>query len=317
MIRHFLPPDRPEVLRLWNTAGAAMGYAPLDDKKLDHLLLSHPAFSPELTFVLEDRGMVLGFVNGCVQEDQGFVSCLLLTAQADTREYTAQLLAALEEAFRAWGARCSRVSFFNPIRLPWLIPGTDGHQHNNVPGAAVDWLLHGRLRDLGYRATSRECGMYLNLKDFRMPAWVEEKAGRMAAEGYTVAPYDAARHSGLEQMLEKLQNPLWPSEIPMAVREGRDVLVALWGDTVAGFAGPIYPEETGRGYFAGIGVAPRYERHGLGTLLFYRLCRREKENGARYLSLFTGEENPARRIYEGAGFRVVKTFDVMYKDLTE
>ena len=36
--------DAPEVLRLWNTAGAAAGYAPLDAGKLDELLLAHPAF---------------------------------------------------------------------------------------------------------------------------------------------------------------------------------------------------------------------------------------------------------------------------------
>lgn len=50
--------DAPEVLRLWNTAGAAAGYAPLDAGKLDVLLLAHPAFCTESTFVLEERGAV-------------------------------------------------------------------------------------------------------------------------------------------------------------------------------------------------------------------------------------------------------------------
>ena len=47
--------DAPEVLRLWNTVGAAAGYAPLDAGKLDELLLAHPAFCGESTFVLEER----------------------------------------------------------------------------------------------------------------------------------------------------------------------------------------------------------------------------------------------------------------------
>ena len=93
------------------------------------------------------------------------------------------------------------------------------------------------------------------------------------------------------------------------------MLVGLSGHTCAGFTGPIYPEETGRGYFAGIGVAPQYGRHGLGTLLFYRLLEQEQAAGAKYMSLFTGQTNPAKQIYSGAGFREVRTFGVMLKEL--
>lgn len=56
--------DAPEVLRLWNTAGAAAGYAPLDAGKLDELLLAHPAFCGESTFVLEEKGALRGFAAG-------------------------------------------------------------------------------------------------------------------------------------------------------------------------------------------------------------------------------------------------------------
>ena len=35
------------------------------------------------------------------------------------------------------------------------------------------------------------------------------------------------------------------------------------------------------------------------------------------MSLFTGEENPARFIYLGAGFRVVRTFGVLLKELCD
>ena len=94
-----------------------------------------------------------------------------------------------------------------------------------------------------------------------------------------------------------------------------DLLVALSGGTVAGFTGPVYPEPTGRGYFAGIAVAEQYRGHGLGKLLFYRLCRAEKERGARYMSLFTGIDNPAQNIYKEAGFTPRRYFAVMIKEL--
>lgn len=323
MIRNFLSPDGPALLDLWNRAGTQLGFAPMDREQFERLFLKHPYFSSEYTFILEEKGKLLGFVNGCTGDsiprggERGYVSCLILEKEADTEENTEQLLRALECAFRAAGRQFSAVTFFNPIRLPWMIPGTPGHQHNNAPGIATDIPLYERMLSLGYREAARENAMYLDLGTFTVPDRVEEKARAMAAKGYTVAPYDPRRHQGLEEMLDSLHNPLWCQEIPEAVRQGREVLVGLFGTTVAGFTGPIYPEDTGRGYFSGIGVAPQFEHNGLGSLLFYRLCQRERETGAEYMSLFTGEDNPALHIYLGAGFRVCRSFGVMLKNLEE
>lgn len=321
MIRNYLPSDEHHLLALWNTAGVSLGFAPLKQEAFRRLLTGHPKFSPEYTFVLEEAGHILGFVNGCTGTDipkgdvRGYVSCLILAPEADSDDNTARLLEALENAFRRAGRSYSAVTFFNPIRLPWIIPGTPGHQHNNAPGIALDIPLHDRMIAQGYRETTRECAMYLNLADFETPVWVEEKAEKMAAQGYHVARYDAARHTGLEEMVAALENPMWSSEIPAAGKANMDLLVGLKDDTCAGFTGPVYPEETGRGYFAGLGVAPQYQGHGLGTLLFYRLLAREKQVGSQYMSLFTGEENHARFIYLGAGFRIVRTFGVLIKEL--
>lgn len=321
MIRNYVPADAAALLGLWNTAGTAMGYAPLEKNKFEKLLLKHPDFSGEFTFVLEEKGEILGFVNGCTGDHiprgdvRGYVSCLILAQEADTEENTLRLLSALEDAFRKAGRIHSAVTFFNPIRLPWIIPGTAGHQHNNAPGVATDLPLHGRMIRYGYKEATQECAMYLDLQGYETPDWVEEKAAKMAAKGYTVARYDAKIHTGLTEMTDALNNPMWSAEIPAAGEAGMDLLVGLCGNVCAGFTGPVYPEDTGRGYFAGIGVAPRYEKNGLGTLLFYRLLQREKEVGSQYMSLFTGIDNHAKQIYLGAGFRIVRTFGVMLKEL--
>lgn len=321
MIRCYLPSDAPSLLHLWNTAGVRDGYAPVEEPKFRRLLLDHPEFSPGFTFVLEQEGTVLGFVNGCAGDHiadgspLGYISCLILADFANTEENTALLLDALEAAFRKAGRTHSTVSYFNPIRLPWVIPGTPGHQHNNAPGAAVELPLYGRMLALGYRETDRECAMHYDLSHHVTPDWVEEKAAKMAANGYTVARYDTARHTGLEEMVESLHNSIWSAEIPAAGKDGLDLLVGLKGNVCAGFTGPVWPEDTGRGYFAGIAVAPAYEGNGLGTLLFYRLLQREKEAGSRYMSLFTGIDNHARFIYLRAGFEIVRTFAILLKEL--
>lgn len=321
MIRNYVASDAPQLLSLWNTAGVQMGYAPLKEEKFRSLLLEHPEFSPEFTFVLEESGVILGFINGCTGDHiprgdvWGFVSCLILAQEADSDTSTGLLLDALENAFRKAGRLFSTVSYFNPIRLPWTVPETNGHQHNNMPGVAVDLPLHSRMLDRGYQEASRQCAMHLNLAEFHMPSWVEEKAEKMAQNGYTVARYNAQLHTGLDEMVEALHNSMWSAEIPAAGKAGMDLLVGLCGNVCAGFTGPVYPEDTGRGYFAGIAVAPQYEHNGLGTLLFYRLLQREKEVGSRYMSLFTAETNPARFIYLKAGFQIVRSFAVMEKNL--
>ena len=321
MIRCYIPSDEEALLRLWNTAGVAMGYAPLTQEKFRKLLLKHPEFSSEYTFVLEKAGELLGFINGCAGDHiadgapLGYISCLILAESADSQENTALLLQALEGAFRKAGRTAATVSYFNPIRLPWVMPGTGGHQHNNMPGAPVDLPLYRRLLALGYQEMDREIGLHYDLANHVTPDWIEEKAEKMAQRGYTVARYDAKIHTGLEEMVESLNNSLWSGEIPAAGKAGMDLLVALKDNVCAGFTGPCYPEETGRGYLAGVAVAPKYEGNGLGTLLFYRLLQREKEVGAQYMSIFTGIENHARFIYLKAGFQIVRTFAILRKEL--
>lgn len=320
MIRNYRGTDFPALLRLWNGAGVRQGYAPQTAHTLPALLTGHPYFSPDFAFVLGEGETVSGFVCGCVGADlpqgerRGYFTCLLLEEGADRPENAAALLSALEDAFRRAGKSQAAMTFFNPMRLPWVIPGTPGHQHNNCPGVAEDLPLHRWMTDTGWRVHATECAMYLDLAGFGYPDRLGEKEAELAAEGYAVDWYRPGVHRGLEEMVRGQGNPMWDAEIPAAA-ERINMLAALCGDRVVGFAGPVYPEPTGRGYFAGIAVDKAHGGRGLGTLLFYRLCQAEKDVGSGYMSLFTGSDNHAQRIYLGAGFRVCRKFSVVTKEL--
>ena len=65
----------------------------------------------------------------------------------------------------------------------------------------------------------------------------------------------------------------------------------------------------------GLSVSATLLFAGLGTLLFNGLCLAERACGAQYMSLFTGVNNPAQRIYQAAGFTPRRYFAVMIKEL--
>ena len=321
MIRNYRDSDADRILWLWNTSGVGFGYAPQSRAGLERLLLKHPDFSADHSFVLEKDGIICGFVSGVTGDElawgkvRGYLSCLMLYADDDTDENTVQMLSALEDSFRAKGKTVSAVTFFNPVRLPWIIPGTNGHQHNNMPGIPIDMPLYQRMLNFGYKSPAEEMAMYLDLSEFTYPEAMIKKEAGMAAEGYTVDWYREGVHQGMDEMVASLNNSMWSAEIPQAAHSGMRLLVGLEGNTVAGFAGPVYPEPTGRGYFAGIAVGPAFQNHGLGKLLFYKLCQAEKECGAEYMSLFTGIDNHAQKIYKGAGFTDKRHFGVMIREI--
>lgn len=308
------------VYRLWNESGVRQGFIPLNPEEFDRLIVKNEFFSPQYAFVSSEAGSVRGFICGCLDEKRpeaegkGLFTCLLLETGYDTESNADALLKALEHAFRAAGKKKLVCSYINPMRLPWTIPDTKGHQHNNAPGIAVGSALYRWMTALGYKDRIREGAMYLDLAQFEIPQWVTEKEKETAVQGYRVEWFDADKHKGLKDMVDSLHNSMWSEEIPYAAQH-INMLVAARDEKVVGFAGPVYPEKSMRGYFAGIAVAAEHEKHGLGTLLFYRLCAEEKKAGAQYMSLFTGIGNRAADIYKGAGFKVKRIFAILEKGL--
>lgn len=319
-VKNYQPEYSDEVFRLWNTSGVRQGFVKLNQEDFQHFLIGHSYFSKEYAFVLADEEYVHGFICGCVNEDtseeigKGYFICLLLSEDAENENCGKMLLSALEDSFIRAGRGYIECSFFSPIHLPWVIPGTEGHQHNNAPGIAAIMPCYEWMKNCGYEEMVSESAMYLDLKSFVLPGWVEAKKSKALERGYTIEWYDKKQHEGLISMVESTGNPVWSTEIPEAA-EKINMIVAVKNNEVVGFTGPVYPEESGRGYFAGIAVSAKHEKQGLGTLLFYTLCQMEKEVGAEYMSLFTESDSHARIMYQGAGFCVKRVFSIMRKKL--
>lgn len=310
-----------DVIALWNREAVGDGYKELDGDSFSHIFTGNPYFDPLAAFVLLDGQSVAGFACGCTGDDlplgdrAGYITCIVLDSRVASDVHYKRLLDGLEERFAGLGKTQAEVLFFNPMQLPWYIPGTPGHEHNNAPGIPCGSRLHRFLLAQGYEERATEQAMYLELSGFAVPEDILAREAAAAGKGYSAGVFAPDQIHGVDAMLEGLGNPLWIKEIGQCAKDGTPVVYAAKDDVAAGFAGPVIRQENGRGYFAGIGVHPDHEGHGLGTILFFRLCDAFRMVGASYMSLYTGSTNPAARIYEKAGFRTVKTFAIMRKEL--
>ncbi|GBG06399.1 N-acetyltransferase [Paenibacillus agaridevorans] len=311
-----------EVIALWNLVAARDGYKEMTAESFAAILTENPYFDPLCTFVWLEGDRVVGFACGCSGNDlplgdvAGYITCVLLANEYADESKAEALVRAMEARFAELGKKHADTLFFNPMQLPWYVPGTPGHEHNNAPGVPAGSLLHETLKRLGYIERAVQCAMYLPLSGgFEVPESILAKEETAAKAGYRVEMLDATKHTGVEEMLEVLGNPLWRAEIGKSLADGTPVVIAAQHGRAVGFAGPVVRQENGRGYFAGIGVHPEHEGHGLGSSLFFRLCEAFQEIGTDYMSLYTGSNNPALRIYERAGFRTAKTFATMRGEL--
>lgn len=311
------------VIELWNEEAVKEGYKELTDVGFSDIFLRNSYFDKETTFVLLKDDQVKGFACGCTGESlplgdtAGYITCIVISSDCNSDENYSMMLHALEHRFEQLGKKQAEVLFFNPMRLPWYIPNTPKHEHNNAPGVPVDSRLYHFLLSQGYVERAKQCAMYLNLEQFAIPESIRAKEEQAAAGSYHVELFVPSRHRGAEEMLIGLNNPLWQEEIGQCISTGVPVVVAALRDKVVGFAGPVIRQDNGRGYFAGIGVHPEHEGHGLGSILFFKLCEAFRDIGTEYISLYTGSTNPAMRIYEKAGFVTVKQFAVMRREFAQ
>lgn len=320
-IRPFSIEDLGAVVALWNREAAKYDYKAFTEQEFQETWLNHPYYDAECIWVGCYESRIVGFAAGCSGDDlplgdvAGYITTVIMDADVASPEHYDAFLSLLEERFRQLGKKQAEVLFFNPVKLKWTIPSAPQHEHNNAPGISKDLPLYGALIARGYEDRATQCGMYLRLGSFRVPEDILTKEARAQGEGYAVTSYTPDLHTGLQSTLAALQNPQWEKDVAAYVKDGAPLVVAVYGNEVVGFAGPILLEPNGRAFFCGIGVHPEHEGHGLGSILFFRMVEAFQNAGCQYISLFTGSNNPAIRIYLKAGFTIEKQFSILRRGI--
>lgn len=327
-IRSFQEHDIDDIVTLWNTAcGEDMPYKPVTHNSFREKFLDNPHFIYEGTFIATEGNSIIGFSNGLYKKEflpgethentPGYLTFVLVDRNYRNKGYGTLLYKKVEDFFIKNGKKQIQVIFFNPINLEWYVPGTESHDHPNAPGVDVDGLGYEFLLNQGFIERTREVSMHLDLKEYQLSEKNIEKQKQLNEREIYIEYYDSKKHDGFDELFDNLKHEYWRKDIKdnQSLAKPHPVLIVNHQGRIRGFAGPIAVQESGRGWFAGIAVDPSYEGMGIGTVLFSLLMESFKSVGASFSTLFTGAENPARKMYDRTGFQVVKTWAVMRKEL--
>lgn len=318
----------PTAAAFWNEC--ITNELPYNPLSLDDFRKKFFTISSEYTvhcFVCAEDGNetqpLIGFAHGVTKRGTpGYVTMVAVHPSRRQEGIGTALLKQLEEAFISEGHTHAEIIFFNPVNLEWIIPGHESHIHPNTPGVLAESGGHMFFLQHGYDLIAEQNAYHRTLSDFPPAASIPKVASilsTLAQKGIAIEPYRADYHFELDALFDDLHNEHWRVEVKaqMETHPEAPLLVVSDGGKVAGFAGPIYPQPNGRGFFAGIGVHSAYGGMGVGTALFACLCETEQARGASYMTLFTGVTNPARKIYEAAGFTVAACWVDLRKNLKQ
>ncbi len=277
-----------------------------------------------VAFGAYDGDRLVGIAAGTASSERkaGYLSYVCVTPAYRRRGIATVLCDRLEAALaeRPEAEKLEAV-FYNPVQLPWYIPNGSGDWHPCLPGVDKSSGLYLFLKNRGWRDFAHQNCYYRRMSDYTDKPTIAATRERLLSEGIELTLYDPERHRGLPELFDNINNPGWKAHV--LAHTDLPIVVAVdlnadgpAGGLVVGYTGPLSVSGTpGRGNFCGIGVRTEYRGRGIGKPVFCEMCARHRDGGADFMSLYTGEDNPARNIYESAGFRIVRSFADMRKVL--
>ncbi len=340
ILRPLMPSDAEDALAVFNQsclAGEVL-YKPLgkDD------FLARFFEKGRMGFAAETNGRLIGWAHAAAKtrfldgETDANTPLYLTLIVVDPRYRKMgvgrMLIEAVRQAGRDAGKTTVAVTDRNPVHLTWLIPGANGHDHNNAPGVWEDGEGYAFLRHMGFGGGYHEISMYLNLRDYRPDAHLSQRIAALNDEGIYAGPWRPDFGCEYDLMCDRVGSEYWrnvlrtelaawredrPNDDPECWADGippkgpRTILTAVKDGHIIGFTGPVDLQASGRGWFTGICVDPSYGGRGIGTVLFNLLMQAFIAEGAAFCSLFTGSDNHAQKIYARAGLRVTSKWCAM------
>lgn len=286
-------------------------FKPITSSDFERLFFE-PGIGPAV-FVGYEGDRVIAFGAGNCAGEIGYITYIGVLPECQRKGYGKAIAERLENALSDAHPELKKIElvFYNPTELPWIIPGHAPHDHAGEPGIDMSTAAYPFFESLDYRSWTVQNTYYLPLSEYRTPDEMARRLEKLRENGIEITYYDKSRHSGFSELFDNIGNEGWRRRVMARLDE--DIVVAVKDGQVIGYTGPLSVSKEGRGLFCGIAVRTEYRHHGIGKALFAGLCKGLSEKGASFMSLFTGDNNPARYVYESAGFRIVRSFATMRK----
>jgi ribosomal protein S18 acetylase RimI-like enzyme len=309
-IRPYRGADEAALLELWNEA---LTGDRIDPTRFRTQVLLDANFDPASLLLAEMDAQLAGFLLSVVRRVPLFLQGLepelaWITAFGVRPEWQRQgvgrrLFDAALDRLAGLGRRRVLISPYTPN---YFTPGVDVDAY---PAAMAF------LQGSGWQITSQPISMRAELTGFQIPAAVQALEQRLAGQGIAVRPVQAAdlpelmlfivRHFGWDWFRfaqEALLQLFGPGSDEICF------LVATRGQEIVGYC------QQRRERFGPFGVAPTQRGLGIGRLLLFRCLDAMLAKGFHCAwFLWTGRN--AARLYELAGFRQVRQFAILQRDL--
>lgn len=293
-------------------------YKPMDLKAFTSSFFSDSSSYLITTLIYKDKNQIIGLASASFipNQNKAYITLIMVDIDHQKMGIGSQLLYKLEDILITENHHITSfdIVFFNPIHLQWHLPFSDSIEHPNAPGVDKDSYAYAFFTKHAYQEFAVQHIYYQNIENYEQSEQIICRLNTLHEKEIDITFYDINKHHGFNSLFTALHSKSWDKEIKLATQtQNLPVLVAVHHDLIVGFAGPLYVENNMRGYFAGIGIHPAYRNLTIGSVLFSKLCLNLKLIGAQYMTLFTGEHNPAKKIYEQEGFTIKKTFSNLRK----
>lgn len=323
-IRNLNKDDVTQIVALWNEEIACDGFfKPLTNKDFKERFVNDVDFDFAGCFGAFDGELLVGYAIGIIRNQTkanpsapGYLNTLVVRKKYRNLGIGDTLINKVEEFVKAAGRKSILACGYLPLCYSWYVPNFPGHDHPCAPGIRVNsdeyfFLLHHRYQAVGF-----EDAFHLNLSDYEISPSIKKILDENKKDGLLIEFYQPDKHFGLDEFYEDIDAIDFTKCIKanLALDKPNPFLVISENGKVKGWTGALWNEPSGRGHFDGIIISVSVRGRGLGKALFSMLAFESKNNGAKFMTFYTGLNNHARYIYMGAGFKIVQTYALMKKE---
>jgi len=303
--------DEKPLVHLWNLT---MTHDPINESVLQTRVLLDANFSSDGLLVAREAGELRGFVLSIMRQvpllqgpepDVGWITAFGVHPEYRRRGIGRQLFEATLARLASLGCKCVLISPYTPN---YFIPGVDVDAY---PEAMAF------LGASGWEITSTPISMRADLTSFQIPQEIKELGWYLAREqGIIVDPVYSGRLPELKTFIAKNFGWEWFRFAQEYLLElfgpGSDqtcfLIATQGGERIVGYC------QARRERFGPFGVAEDMRNRGIGRVLLFNCLLAMRTQGFHCAwFLWTGKE--AARLYSLAGFKQVRQFAVMKKEL--